>query len=122
MGGKHWWHYSSDQSAPCLKGPRQDKEEAANNDEVHLKNVLAGMHKKGKALKDPRRETFSKESNIMKVARWVYQKAHRDNFEQEGSYDLSSVFHQMATCNQPLECQGLQSAGDLGQLKGPQGH
>ena len=33
-----------------------------------------------------------KESDIMKVAGWAYQKAHRANFKQEGSYDLSSVF------------------------------
>ena len=32
----------------------------------------------------------------MKAARWAYQKAHWANFEQEGSYNLPSVFHQMA--------------------------
>ena len=33
----------------------------------------------------------------MKVARWIYQKAHQANFEQEGLYNLSSIFYQMAT-------------------------
>ena len=33
----------------------------------------------------------------MKVARWAYQKTHWANLEQEGSYNLSSIFHQMAT-------------------------
>ena len=33
----------------------------------------------------------------MKAARQVYQKAHWANFEQEGSYNHSSIFHQMAT-------------------------
>ena len=50
-----------------------------------------------KALKEPQRQAFSKESDVVKVARWAYQKAHQANFEQEGSYDLSSIFKQMAT-------------------------
>ena len=33
----------------------------------------------------------------MKAARQAYQKAHWANLEQEGSYDLSSVFQLMAT-------------------------
>ena len=45
---------------------------------------------------ESQREAFSKESDIMKVARWVKQKTHWVNFEQEGLYDLSSVFYQMA--------------------------
>ena len=52
--------------------------------------------KEGKALKEPQREAFSKESDIVNVARWAYQKAHWAIFEQERSYDLSSVFCQMA--------------------------
>ena len=33
----------------------------------------------------------------MKVARWAYHKAHWVNFEQEGLYNHSSIFWQMAT-------------------------
>ena len=51
----------------------------------------------GKALMEPQREAFSKESDIMTVARQAEQKAHWTNFEEEGSYDLSSIFHQIAT-------------------------
>ena len=35
--------------------------------------------------------------------RWVYQKTHQANFKQEGSYDLSSVFCQMATSTNLLD-------------------
>ena len=47
-------------------------------------------------MKEPWREAFSKESDVVQVARWAYQKPHQANFEQEGSYDLSSIFCQMA--------------------------
>ena len=70
VGGKCWCH-SSDQGAPTPKGPRQDEEEAANIDEVP-EECPHRKHKEGKALKEPRREAFSKESDIMKVARWAY--------------------------------------------------
>ena len=94
IGGKHWCH-SSDQGAPAPKWPRKDEEEAADIDEVP-KECLHRKHTEGKALKEPWREVFSKESDIMKVTRWAYQKAHWANFEQERSYDLPSIFHQMA--------------------------
>ena len=95
---------SSDQSTPTPKGPRQDKEEVADDEEVpgecpHRK------HKEGKALKEPRKEVISKGSDIIKAARCVYQKAHWANFEQEGSYDLSSIFCQMATSNNLLNAE-----------------
>ena len=45
------------------------------------------------------------EVNIIKVARWVYQKAHQANFEQEGSYDLSSISCQMATSTNLLNAE-----------------
>ena len=35
--------------------------------------------------KEPRREAFSKESHIMKVATQIYQRTHQANFEHEGS-------------------------------------
>ena len=51
----------------------------------------------GRALKESQRQAFSKESDVVKVARQAYQRAHRANFKQEGLCDLSSVFQQMAT-------------------------
>ena len=45
-----------------------------------------------KALKEPCQEAFSKELDVMKVARKTYYKAHWVNFEQEGSHDLSPFF------------------------------
>ena len=41
--------------------------------------------------------TFSKESSLVRVARWTNQDSHPINFQQEGSYDLSSVFCEMAS-------------------------
>ena len=49
-----------------------------------------------KALKEPQREAFSKESDMVKVARWAYQKAHHANVEGGIVQSLCS-FHQMAT-------------------------
>ena len=83
--GREHQHCSSDQGAPTLKGPRQDKEEAANNEDMP-EECPHRKCKEGKALKEPQKEAFSKESNIMKAARWVYQKTYQANVWQEGSY------------------------------------
>ena len=83
-----------------MPAPMQDKEEAADIDDMPKEHPCQKL-KEGrlavKALKDPWREALSKESDIMKVARWAYHKAHWANFELEGSYNLSSIFQQMAT-------------------------
>ena len=50
-----------------------------------------------KALKEPHQEALSKESAVVKMARQAYYKANQPSFEQEGSYDLSSTFEQMAS-------------------------
>ena len=50
-----------------------------------------------KALKEPCWEAFSKESEVVKVATCAYYEAYWPNFKQEGSYNLSSTFLQMAT-------------------------
>ena len=86
-----------DQHVPT---PRQDEEEAANIDDMPNEHPCRKQKEArlvGKALKEPWREAFSKESDIVKVTRWAYQKAHWTNFEQEESYDLSCIFCQMAT-------------------------
>ena len=50
-----------------------------------------------KLLKEPHWEAFSKESEVIKVARWAYYQTHHPSFEQEGSHNLSSTFQEMAT-------------------------
>ena len=50
-----------------------------------------------KVLNEPHQEAFSKELEVMKVARQAYYKAHQPNFKPEGSHDLSLTFQQMAT-------------------------
>ena len=93
-GGKCQHHFL-DQGVPTPKGLRQDEEEAANIDDVPKEHPHR-KQKEGKALKDHWRESFSKESDIMKVDRLAYLKAHWTNFEQWGSYDISSIFCKMA--------------------------
>ena len=74
--------HSSDQGVPA---PGQDEEEVPDIDDTPEECP----HKKwkdrrlaGKALKEAQREAFSKESDVVKVARWAYQKAHRTNVEE----------------------------------------
>ena len=50
-----------------------------------------------KPIKDPHLEAFSGESEVVKVARWACYRTHQPNFEQEGSYNLSSTLQEMAT-------------------------
>ena len=95
---------SSQLKCAWSEGPRQDEEEAANDDKAPEECPVRKC-KERKALKEPRKEAFSKECGIIKVARQVYQKAHWANFEQEGSYNLSSVFHQMATSTNLLNAE-----------------
>ena len=66
------------------------------------KNAFAGSTWRERPWREPRREAFSKECDVIKAARWDYQKAHQANFEQEGSYDLSSIFCQMAALSNVL--------------------
>ena len=96
--------YSSNWSAPTPKGLRQDEEEIANDDEV-LEECPHRKHKEENTLNEPRKGAISKESDIVKAARWVYQKVQWDNFEQQGSH----LFHLLPDghINQPLECWGL---------------
>ena len=57
-------------------------------------------HKKWKPLartfREAQREAFSKDSEVVKVAWQTYCKTYKAMFEQEGSYDLTSVFQEMA--------------------------
>ena len=49
-----------------------------------------------KAFRGAQQEAFSKDSEVVRVTQWAYCKGHKVIFEQEGSYDLTSVFWQMA--------------------------
>ena len=85
---------------------RQDEEEVADIDDIpkecpHKKQKNGKLV--GKALKEPCQEACSKESEVLKVARWAFYKAHQPNFKQEGSYDLSSNFWQLATSTNLLD-------------------
>ena len=95
VGAKFWCH-SSDQDVPALG---QDEEEVAEIDiipkECPCKKWKDGRPA-GKALKEAQEEAFSKQLDVVKVARWAYLKAHRTIFKQERLYDLSSMFWQMA--------------------------
>ena len=95
--GAKFWHHSLDQGMLIL---RQDEEEMADIDDI-TKEHPHPKQKEGKpvvkALKEPHQEAFSKVTELVKVARQAYYKVHWPNFEQEGSYDLSSIFWQMAT-------------------------
>ena len=58
---------------------------------------------------------------VVEEARGAYYKAHQPNFEQEGSYDLSSSFWQMATSTNLLgtkihEVQENWGAGRISEL------
>ena len=50
-----------------------------------------------KLLKKSHWEAFSKDSEIIKVARQAYHLSHKGMFAQEGSYDLMLVFREIAT-------------------------
>ena len=67
---------------------------------TYPKNILTKSEKMegwwGRLWRSPKERLFL-ESDIVKVTRWAYQKAYCTNFEQEGSYDLSSMFWKMTT-------------------------
>ena len=70
----------------------------------------------GKGPKVPKREAFSKESHIMKVARQVYQRTHQAIFERKGQ-TTSPVFCQMATWTNPLNVKVYQVQETWGDQK-----
>ena len=79
---------------------RQEEEEMANINGLpkeHPHHKWKEGRPVAKALKETHQETFSKELEVVWLARWAYFKAHQPNFEQEGSYDLSPTSQQMAT-------------------------
>ena len=95
MGAK-CWYCSSDQGVAIL---RQEEEEAVDIDDIPEEHPHCKW-KEGrpavKTLKEPCQEAFSNELEVVKVARQAYYKAHWPNFKQEGLYDLSSTFWQLA--------------------------
>ena len=96
MGAKCWCH-SSDQDVHVS---RQEEEETAHLDDVlmeHSHHRWKEGSPAAKALKEPCWEAFSKELEVVKVARQAHYKFHQPNFEQEGLYDLSSTLQQLVT-------------------------
>ena len=80
---KHHCH-SSEQG---VHTPGQDEGELAYIDDIpkecpHKKQKDGRLA--GRALKEPQREAFSKELDVVKVARQAYQKAHRANSNRKG--------------------------------------
>ena len=47
---------------------------------------------KSTLTKEGQWEAFSKESSLVRAARWTYKESHLVDFRQEESHDLSSVF------------------------------
>ena len=65
---------------------------------------MSGSHQRwkdrrplAKLLKESCWEAFSKDSEIIKAARQAYHPSHKGMFTQEGSFDLTLVFQEMAT-------------------------
>ena len=115
-------HPSSGQGVPALS--QEEEEEIADTDDIpkeHPYKKWKDRRLVGKALKELQREAVSKESDMVKVARWAYHKAQHANFKQEGLYDLSSMFQQIATSTNLLgtKVHEVQEALDCRKTSGP---
>ena len=99
-GIKQWW-LSSGQGVLNL-----GKEEEALCD-----LPKESPHKKQKPLarilREAQQEAFSKDSEVVKVAKQNYHKTHRGMFQQEGPYDLTLSFLGDDPGNKPFECQDI---------------
>ena len=61
--------------------------------------ALAKVEKRrplGRLLKEGHWEAFLEDMEIVKAVRWAYHPSHKGMFAQEGSYDLMSIFREMA--------------------------
>ena len=80
--------------------PRPEEEETMELDDTP-KEQPHWKWKEGRPavrpLKENQWEAFSNESEPLRGARQTYYKAHQPSYEQEGSYNLSSTFQEMAT-------------------------
>ena len=54
-----------------------------------------------KPLKENHQEVFSRESELVRAARWAYHKTHQLSYEHKGSHDISSTFREMVTSTNP---------------------
>ena len=59
---------------------------------------------------------------MVRAARQTYHKTHQAMFQQEGSYDLTSIFWGHGLGNKPFEHRNIQGAGDLDQPVGTESH
>ena len=65
------------------QGKRRRKQQTINDPpKEHPCHKQKERKPAAKALKEPQWEAFSKESEVVKVARWAYFKAHQPNFKQ----------------------------------------
>ena len=85
MGVKQW-HHSSDQG---VSTPRLGVEEAVELDEEQPCHKQKEGRPVASSLKENCWDAFSKESELVRVARWAYYKTHQPNYKYKGSYNLS---------------------------------
>ena len=85
-----WWHPSSDQGMP---NPGQEEKAPCNSPEELPNKKQKPL---ARTLRKAQCEAFSKDSEVVKAAWQTYHKTHKAMFEQEGSYDLTSVFWEMS--------------------------
>ena len=94
--GTKWWCLLSNQG---VASPKSGESETSISD-VTLEEWSHWRWKKrrslAKLLKESSQEAFSKDTEIIKAARWAYYPSCKGMFAQEGSYDLTSIFREMA--------------------------
>ena len=95
LTGVKWQCHSFDQG---VSTPRQEETTELDNtpeEPPHWK--WKEERSVARSLKDNCWKAFSKESEHIRAARWDYYKIHHSNYEDKGSYELSSIFREMAT-------------------------
>ena len=84
------WCPSSDQGMPDL-----GQEEEGSCD-PHKEPLYKKQKPLARTFREAQWEAFCKDSEVVKEAWQIYHRTHKAMFEQEGSYDLTSVFWEMA--------------------------
>ena len=87
QGSAKCQHHSSD-----LKQEEEETVEPNHTPKEHPCRKWQDGRLVANALKEPNHKAFSKESAVVKAARWAYFKTHFANFKEEGSHHLSSTF------------------------------
>ena len=95
--GTQWQCCSSNQEAASLRSGEEEATVLEVTPEEQPHQWWKNRRHLAKLPKESHWEAFSKDSKIIKAARWAYHPSHKGMFVQEGSYDLMSVFQEMAT-------------------------